>query len=80
MSPDQLVLAGLFRGKCLPCILASVSEECSRKFKLANAKKLHVRVLADKNVYIKDWRCSPVTMLIWCARSIELKTKGLCND
>lgn len=48
MGSDQFVLAGLFLG-----FLASISEECSHKFKLANAKKLQVRVLADKNVYIK---------------------------
>lgn len=53
MGSDQLVLAGLFREKCLPCFLASINEEYSHKFKLANAKKLQVRVLTDKNVYIK---------------------------
>lgn len=52
MGSDQLVLAGLFR-EMSSLFLASINEECSHKFKLANAKKLQVRVLTDQNVYIK---------------------------
>jgi hypothetical protein len=77
MGSDELVVAGLFGGKCLSCFLAFIGEDCRQKFKLANAKKLQVRILTDKNVHVKGWECSPVTG--WLAGMLEALSSKIQN-
>lgn len=75
MGSDELMVSELCGRKCLPCFLAFIGEDCRQKFKLANAKKLQVRIQTDKNVHIKGWECSPVTR--WLSGMLEALSSNI---